>query len=190
MLKVALYDNGVWTQRYRTFDDVTALRAATAGLSSGLEVLRVVEDERPDTIDAQRAIQNDPVIENGPDAETGLRIHRLTWSVVDFSLDDAKAFKIERLQERYQSAQSKLTTLDEDEIDFRVGIMPVLNLVVRTSLPQAQQDRFVAERAKVVAYQTGFTTNRTNAQTLRAAINAATTIAEVRAVDITGGWAA
>lgn len=189
MIKVALYENGVWIPRYRTFDDVTALRAAMAGLSDGLEVLRVVEDERPSTIDAQRAIQNDPVIENGPDAETGLRIHRITWSVVDFTLDDAKAFKMERLQERYQVEQAKLTTLDEGEIDFRLAIMPVLNEVPRTNLTVAQRNKFIEERDKVIAYQTKFLVNRANAQTLRNAINAATTVAEVRAVNITGGWA-
>lgn len=184
--RIAIYKDGAFV-KYGSYPRIALSEPVTT--SDGTEYRIERSDAQPPLAEEQRLVR--VVIDNdGPDSTyTNLNVRRITYSVQDFTIEEVRAYRLSRLRDRYQQEQATLTSLPEDEIDFRVGIMPILNAVNRTNLPAGQQARFVEERDKVVAYQTKYIANRANATALRNAINAASTIAEIRAVDISGGWA-
>ena len=186
-MRIAIYKNGVF-QRFGNYPAADLSTPVSTDDGTDFRIERT--DEIPITTDEQR-IHAETIDDDGFDVEyPHLKVRRYRYTAVDLTVDELRERKLARLSDRYQTEKSALSDLSEDEIDFRVGIMPILNLVDRSGLPAGQQNRFIAERDKVVAYQTKFIANRNNAQTLRDALNAATTIQQVRAVDINSGWAA
>ena len=185
-MRVAIYKNNVF-QRFGNYPAADLSTPVSTDDGTDFRIERT--DEVPITTDEQR-IHAETIDDDGFDVEyPHLKVRRYRYTAVDLTVDELRERKLARLSDRYQTEKSALSDLSEDEIDFRVGIMPILNLVDRSGLPAGQQNRFIAERDKVVAYQNKFIANRNNAQALRDAINAATTLAEVQAVNVNGGWA-
>lgn len=157
------------------------------GTSDGTDFRIERRDEVPTATEEQRVVA-EIIHDDGPDAEfPHLKVRRVRYNVVDFTLEEAREFKLYRLIERYEREQSQVVgTTDSVEIDFRIAILPVVNLIDRSTLSAAQRQRFNDEVGKAQKLQA----NKANASALRAAINSATTIQDVRAVDLTQGWAA
>jgi len=184
MITIAIYDGGEF-KKTRTFNTVAEMEQAFAGRSQSLVLRRVIVEAPPNAADEQRVLPNEPVFEDGPDLETGLPIIRYTHTIQEFTIEDVRANRLGRLAERYQREQLRAgKTADDALIALMIAVGPIATAAAAT-LTGGQKTR--AEEQAAIA--TKLHTNKATERTLRQAIEAAQTIAEIRSVAINEGWA-